>query len=547
MKPLLASWLTLSCVAMSTSGCGFPNSSETEQVASAEARSTAPEKSGPSLELSKVTGYEVKILAQHGKPIGKEKSRVDEIEQWSLNSRGQVAFLASKDSAGGGYVASDLYFVDEGEPVHLATQRHEGEHTGRRFSRLVGLWLNEMGQVMVNGFRNNNREEVQLFLIEQDQITPLSINGAHLEVAHIGLSRPWRGRIVQIPPDFPELHFGPQRQLHYMAWNRQGSEPAAIYAGTPEKAEPIMVAANDPSDPLRQFSRFSAIFGTNARGQILFEASVGLDRYDGQRLFLYTPAKVSTKPETSRDKKPQAGSVREIARHGARLPETKITLANNNGHNVWHMAALSERGDVVMIAEVDRPNEPGVEEDCLFVLRPDKPWKMVAAADGHLGDVKLPIRSVTHPTINARGQVAFVAQFMSREDFDQFDERLFRLEPDDTLTDMARIGMTLKSGEKLRGLSGTAPQILSGGQVVVEPTVDLPSPPDHEIASIVIADEGCLIEALRLPTQLPVQPEFGNLSIEEIQANDAGYIAVVYTNGSHADTLLLAKPKHQTK
>jgi hypothetical protein len=122
------------------------------------------------------------------------------------------------------------------------------------------------------------------------------------------------------------------------------------------------------------------------------------------------------------------------------------------------MAALSERGDVVMIAEVDRPNEPGVEEDCLLVLRPDKPWKMVAAADGRLGDVKLPVRSVTHPTINARGQIAFVAEFMSREDFNQFDERLFRMEPDDTLTDLAHIGMTLKTGEKLKPRWGQSPE-----------------------------------------------------------------------------------------
>ena len=548
---LVATWcVTGVCFALILLGCGAPGRSKQEPAAAVEKPASesqsSPAKALAPLDLAKVTGYEVSVVAAHGKPIGTEKSRVDRIEQWSLNSRGQLIFVANKHTAGGGYVASDLYFVDAGATTILATQRHEGEHTGRRYSRLVGAWLNESGQVLLNGFREHNQEDCQLFFLEGDQISPCFAGKKQVEMAGSSLGRSGRGRIGSIPFDLPELHFGPQKQLCFLARNRGRDEPAGIYTGTLDKVQAILTAANDPSDALQQFSSFSSIYGTNSRGQILFDANVGQDHFEGHRLFLYTPADKPVDPKASVNVQAPPGTVREIARQGGQLPGTKITLGNNNGHNVWHMAALSERGDVVMIAETDRPHASGVEEDCLFVLRPDNPWKMVAAADSHLGNVKLPVTSVTHPTVNARGQVTFVARFTSPEDYQLHDERLFRLEPDGSLTDLAHIGQTLKSGEKVTHLGGQ-PLILAGGQVVVQPGLDIPSKPDHQTESVLIIDESGMFEALRLPAHLPEQPEFSNIQIEEIRVNDAGYLGVVYSNGTHTASLLLARPKYAAK
>ena len=244
------------------------------------------------------------------------------------------------------------------------------------------------------------------------------------------------------------------------------------------------------------------------------------------------------------------------ARNAVRFPrlpcQTKITLAEKQGHDIWHMAALSERGDVVMIAETDRPSDSSADEDCLFVLRPGKTWNMVAAADSHLGNIKLPVQRITHPTVNARGQVAFVADFMSREDYHQKDQRLFRLEPDDKLTDLAHVGQSLKTGERVTNLSGnrlpgTVPLILSEGQVVVQADLNIPSTADHRMASILIIDDSGIVEALRIPDQLPERPEFSNVQIEEVRANDAGHLGDIFSNGSNTDSLLLAKPKYGTK
>ena len=167
MRMQLAAWCVtgVGC-ALTLLGCGASGPAKPAPAAAvetpAEGSQPAPAKALPPLDLAKVTSYEVSVIAAHGKPIGTEKSRVDGIEQWSLNSRGQLIFVANKHTAGGGYVASDLYFVEAGTTVPLATQRHEGEHTARRFSRLVGVWLNESGQVLLNGFREHNQEDCQL-------------------------------------------------------------------------------------------------------------------------------------------------------------------------------------------------------------------------------------------------------------------------------------------------------------------------------------------------------------------------------------------------
>ena len=276
-------------------------------------------------------------------------------------------------------------------------------------------------------------------------------------------------------------------------------------------------------------------------------AQVGRDR---QRLYLYTPA------DEPNDPKAPAGTVQELARHGGRLVGTRLGIGASHrigdqdseiryGQDTWSIAALSERGDVVLVASTDPPAESEDSQDGLFILRPGSSWKMAAATGNPLGKSQSPVASFSQVTINARGQVAFVARFASREQ----DERLFRLEAGDTLTELAHIGQTLKTGGKILYLSGelsetTFPQILSGGQVVMEVALDHASSHDHRMASVAIIDENGIVEALRLPDHLPEQPEFSNIGIRKLRVNDAGYLGVLYTNDSQ-EVLLLARPKYK--
>lgn len=539
--------LTEVCV-LALTGCGASSTSNrapTSGSGSATGESKwAQAKPLPPLDLARLNGYEVSVLATRGKPVGKETSFVDHIQEWSLNKSGQLIFLARKQSAEGS--PADLYRVQAGGTEHLLAQRRDCEHSGRRFSHLNWAIQNDFGQILVSGRRQKSLKDSRLYLVEGDEITPCPDPGEDLTTQAFG--SPSSASELDRERDLMFRRFGPQDQFHFLAADLDRNEPATIFAGTANKVRGILVAASDPSDPLRQFSSFSEIYGVNSRGQILFDAQVGRDR---QRLYLYTPA---DKPN---DPKSPAGTVQELARHGGRLAGTRLGAGAVShrigdrdseiryGQDTWSIAALSERGDVVLVATTEPPAETEDSQDGLFILRPGSSWKMAAATGSPLGQAKLSVASFSQVTINARGQVAFVARFASREQ----DERLFRMEAGDTLTELAHIGQTLKTGGKLLYLSGelsetTLPQILSGGQVVMEVTLDHASSHDQRMASVAIIDENGIVEALRLPDHLPEQPEFSNIGIRKLRVNDAGYLGVLYTNDSQ-EVLLLARPKYK--
>ena len=61
--------------------------SATGEFKSAQAKPLLP------LDLARLNGYEVSVLATRGKPVGEETSFVDHIQEWSLNKSGQLIFL----------------------------------------------------------------------------------------------------------------------------------------------------------------------------------------------------------------------------------------------------------------------------------------------------------------------------------------------------------------------------------------------------------------------------------------------------------------------
>jgi hypothetical protein len=545
----LSSGLALVVLTLTVGGCGSTSSSERAPAAAATSSPGEKGDGNPSLDLAAIAEYDVFLLASHRQPIGREKSRVEEIGPWSLNERGQVAFLVGKHTSDG-HAAADLYLADGKTIVPLATQRRGGEHTLKRFSRIRGAWLNDAGDVLLYGYRKTRDDAGQLFSIAGGQVANCGFEAKQLPKVDMS-RRGIRERDSWMFGDQPAVFFGPQRQLVFLAGDPQAGVPAAIHAGTADAAKPTLLAENDPSDPLRQFDDFWMVHGANARGQILFEARVG--RVDAARLFLYTP----TSDASAGDASP-AVSVREIARPGGRLPGTKIELAKFRGHPIWRNLALSERGDVMMVADVDRRRASSDTTECLFVLRPDGQWRTIAQQGVRLGKSATLLEVFGSPTLNARGQIAFVSHFERAEEFGPYEVCLFRVEPDDAVTEIARVGQVLKSGDTLAYFHGDTtpglpPLLLTGGRVVMEVTVKSPDEKEMEEyefrsqarrASIAVFDDDSeAVEVLRLPDQLPKKSESDRIEIEEIQANDAGWLGVVYSTGSHVETLLLAKPK----
>jgi hypothetical protein len=497
------------------SGCGgAPQSTPSGSPTSAESPA-------PRFDLASVTGYDLRVIAVTGKPIGDEKAVVQEITDWSLNRKGQIAVRAEKKSPNR-FGAADLFRIDAGQPVFLLSQRGEGEHSERRVPSFAGCLLTDRGQVFV--MQPAERDEAktpELWLADEQQVVSIA-NTPHIE--SIPDTRRWS----------EYFRGGGHGRVACFTFERFGSSPPQIVSVHGQEAAPVLSAASDPSQPTRQFEQFGRIWSINANGQIAFDASIGRDPFNGHRLFVYSPQDSAS---TSGD---ALGTVKEIARHGGRLMGTKLNLANNNGHDVWKDVQLSDRGDVAMLVEVDTSYQQEKAEG-LFVLRPgSEAWETIAQPGQSFGQPAHAIRSVSPATFNSQGQLACAVQIDAEEQYER-ESRLLRIEPDGKREILFSEGDSASSGEKLLGAA--QPRILAGGEIFFRSAVDSTSEPGRYDGVIAITDGKQLLIAIHSSTWEAALPDFNDPRHEEFQVSDSGHIGILLKQGIDKDALLLVSPR----
>jgi hypothetical protein len=509
LKRAYLSGLQVIALAAATS-CARQKSPEVVALPAAAATSSIRETGEPPpLDLEAVAGYELHLAAITGKPIGTEKARVTRISDWSLNSRGQLALRAEK-STPSSYVPADLFRIDNAQPVFLLSQRPEGPHSERRINGFEGCLITDGGQVLVaRRISDEAPSAPQLWFVDEQRLSPVP-SSEHFQPVYDGNRH---GRLA------------------FVSWKRWGPLKQRILAGDGKQVRPCVSADSDPSEPARQFRAFGRIWSINARGQIVFEAAIGRDPFDDHRLFLFSPPESPAGKTDASTESFLPGTVREIARHGARLPGTKLTLADTHGHDVWKDIQLSDRGDVLMYAELDESHR-SENAECLFVLRPEsEAWLPLARPGQPWGEPPQMIQYVSPGAINVRGQVACVVA----AGVDRTGPRLVRVEPDDELTIVASFGDQVASGEKIRSLS--QPRILAGGQIVFQAGLK------SSDAAIAVADEK-QIRLVALESDWPASVAgFSSPRLQEFQASDSGHVAFLIGDAVFEFALLLATPR----
>lgn len=471
----------------------------------------------PPLDLARVRGYDLTVLAITGEAIGNEKARVSAIRGFSLNDRGQVAFMTEK-SGGGEHLPVDLHISDGRITRLVARQRAEVPTTGPTMRWLDGFAQNDGGHLLIRAGRESQTDsEKHLWYWDGVEWSETSIAEAAIPATERG----------EIWTDFPKSRsnnfvFGDRGHVAVLR-----RHPSTIFLGDTSAVSVLADARNDPSDPSGDFSSFGSVFGLNGRGQILFSAARGRDRYEFTRLFRYDPL-----AESAEQDQPTAnGTFRELARVRGRLRGTSLLLDEDIAHDPSYDAALNDRGQVVMRAQVTTSlrTHRYDEETQAILLYDDDQWTTIAIEGKPISDHVGVVNSLSGAALNSAGQAAFL---VDAEDQDILLP--LRYEPDGRFTVMARLGQNVVPSSTLRYVTNRnttrqAPFLADSGLILMkavlapaegeDPRRDELFPTD---VALVVSDGRTLVEVFRLESEVRGQEAV------EYQMDDHGFGALPF-------------------
>jgi hypothetical protein len=507
---------------LAIAGCGGPGgggpaakTNSNDVAAGATSAEPADIKSG--FDLARIAKFKIQVGAITEEQLGEEPVKVQEIMEWSLNRRGQLAVHVC-NASDNGRIESDLYLIDGAKRTCLLKQRGSGPFDERRVSQFSGGALDKSGAVLTDVRGSDPDKPWRLFLVDAKQVRAVPDSDA---------PEGFRG----------ESLLGSQGQVAFFA-PTAGSQHARLMQSDGVNTQVCAAAHKDPFDPNRRLRSFGWLLATNARGQILFDGTLH-DRFDGtirlERMCLYTP------PQAGESDAPtgQRGQVREVAIKGETLRGTKLTMGSREDFG-FYGAALGDRGDVVMVSDRAHEYDERVAQG-LVVLRPGQSdWQTILESGEPLGQPARKIGSIGFPSINGRGQIACAVGVITGEYYETALQ-LIRVEPDGKLTVLAQSGDKLEAGVILDDIAH--PQILSDGSIVFLTGKRLPVGAEPVDQAIVVTDGTRQRVVLRQSDVADELSRFMRPKIVEFRACEAGTIGVKVEGASPFDgALLLVKP-----
>jgi hypothetical protein len=471
----------------------------------------------PSTDLTKVRGFTTRVVAVTGETIADETEPIDGISDWSFNKRGQLTVLAGKNSDSG-FLEWDLYLIDGGRADCLMRQRAKAPLGDRVVRHFFGCELNDRGSALLH-VAQNAPPGWRLVLIDRQNIQPLP------------LVRP-----LSEDPYGTESIAGSQGHVAFVERKPVGSVRPSLFLSDGTHTEVLASAQNDPFDPRRRFRGFGRLHGVNARGQVLFEASVQQDEVgvtENERLCLYTPA-LSNEGKLVPDDESPRGEIRELARQGAVLPGTDWTVPRDT--DCWNGVTLSDRGDV-MFSGLTFSGLP-VATGGVFVLRPDSDkWQEILRTVEVRNQPTQFIQYISYPAINARGQIACATNLVNGKTYETVHQ-LLRIEPDATRKVLAGTGDELGPGLTIDNLS--AVQVLTDGKVVFMAGLRPAEFSEPREAALVVADQAQQRLIIR-ESDLPVSGS-QRVQIDHFRTSDTLHVAVLAKRDVIDEMLVLVTP-----
>jgi hypothetical protein len=402
---------------------------------------------------------------------------------------------------------------------HLMRRRKSGPHSDRKVRQFFGCKLNDHGAALVR-VAQDEPSGSRLFLVDAKEVRPVP-------------------QTAPLPLDYSgsESLMGSQGHIAFVSHESDPRVKPDLFLSDGIRTAACASAHNDPFDPERRFRGFGRLLALNARGQLLFEASIRKDEAgptDNERLCLYTPA-LTADGKLKMVGESLQGEIRELARLGEALPGTDWTVSRNGFD--WDGVGLSDSGDVVFgAAESDGMD---VGSRCVAVLRHGSTqWEMLLKSDQPFGEPPQDIHFISLPSLNARGQVACVVRTLNRQT-GEFSEQLIRIEQDGKRVVLARRGSGLEPGLTIETIS--APQILADGKVVFDAALRTADSAYSTDSGLVVADDTRQRLILREST-LPV-PDSQQPKIVEFRVNDRGQMGVHVEGDGFDDALLLVTPE----
>jgi hypothetical protein len=491
----------------------------------------------PPLDLARVRGYDLTVLAITGEAIGNENARVSAIRGFSLNDRGQVAFMTEKNG-GGDSLPVDLHISDGRTTRLVARQRAEVPTTGPTMRWIEGFALNDAGHLLIRaGRESRSQSEKHLWLFDGEGLS--EIPRTKEETSSEGDEQIWTRNWVLPSNRFAINDRGDIAVCRYY--------PETILIGDLAGLRVLADSRNDPSDTAGNFSGFTSIFGINNRRQVLFSAARGRDTYDFERLFRYDP------PDASADVRDPAsgGTFHELVRMRGRLRGTSLLLDDGGGHVPYDDAALNERGQVVMTAQVCREatiRRFEEELDAILLCDISGRWKLIAMEGEPVSEEIGTVRSLSRAVLNSSGQIAFLVDVDDQEMLVPL-----RYEADGRFTVMAHNGQPVVPSSTLRYV--LAPYLADGGlmlmKAVLAPADEIEPPNDRTYPTdiaLVISDGRTLVEVFRLETEIrgseaeDYHNQAGSIR-DAIDVNRLGQVAFVVELLDERQALCLCSPR----